>query len=106
MRIKSLTHINNGIPPKVQGQTIRSKIVLHLGKEEKEHGLKYTAFSRATRFGNVGYMMDMKYQDCQQRLDGILKWQLDCLKRGDLIKWLKKLPIVTEIISEMMLLNK
>ena len=54
MRIKSLTHINNGIPPKVQGQTIRSKIVFHLGKEEKEHGLKYTAFSRATRFGNVG----------------------------------------------------
>ena len=39
---------------KSQGQTIRSKIVLHLGKDEVEHGLTYTAFSRATRFSDVG----------------------------------------------------
>ena len=39
---------------KAQGQTIRTKIVLHLGKDEKEHGLTYTAFSRATRFRDVG----------------------------------------------------
>ena len=39
---------------KSQGQTIRSKVVLHLGKDEAEHGLTYTAFSRATRFSDVG----------------------------------------------------
>ena len=39
---------------KAQGQTIRTKIVLHLGKDEKEHGLTYTAFSRATPFSDVG----------------------------------------------------
>ena len=36
-----------------QGQTIRSKIVLHLGSKEKDHGLTYTAFSRATRFSDI-----------------------------------------------------
>ena len=39
---------------RVQGQTIRSKVVLHLGKTEKEHGLTYTGFSRATKFQNIG----------------------------------------------------
>ena len=39
---------------KAQGQTIRSKSVLYLGKLEKEHGLTYTAFSRATKFSDVG----------------------------------------------------
>ena len=39
---------------KSQGQTIKSKVVLHLGKREKEHGLTYTAFSRATKFSHVG----------------------------------------------------
>ena len=38
---------------KAQGQTIRTKIVLHLGKDEKEHGLTFTGFSRATRFSDV-----------------------------------------------------
>ena len=39
---------------KAQGQTIRTKIILHLGKDEEEHGLTYTAFSRVTRFSDVG----------------------------------------------------
>ena len=39
---------------KAQGQTIRTKFVLHSGKDKKEHGLTYTAFSRATRFSDVG----------------------------------------------------
>ncbi len=39
---------------KAQGQTIRGKVVVHLGKEEKEHGLTYTAFSRVTRFNDIG----------------------------------------------------
>ena len=39
---------------KAQGQTIKSKFVLHLGDKEKDHGLTYTAFSRATRFSDVG----------------------------------------------------
>ena len=43
-----------------QDQTIRTKIVLHLGKDEKEHGLTYTAFSRATRFSDVGIFDDFE----------------------------------------------
>ena len=39
---------------KVQGQTLMGKVVIHMGKTEKEHGLTYTAFSRATRLRNLG----------------------------------------------------
>ena len=39
---------------KAQGRTIKGKVVVHLGKEEKEHGLTYTAFSRVTRFSDIG----------------------------------------------------
>ena len=39
---------------KAQGQTIRGKVVVDLGKTEKEHGLSYTAFSRVTRFNDIG----------------------------------------------------
>ena len=39
---------------KAQGQTIRGKLVLHLGKKERAHGFTYTAFSRATVFQNIG----------------------------------------------------
>ena len=46
---------------KSQGQTIKTKIVLHLGKDEKEHGLTYTAFSRATRFSDVGIFDGCEY---------------------------------------------
>lgn len=27
---------------------------MHLGKDEKKHGLTYTAFSRVTRFSDIG----------------------------------------------------
>jgi ATP-dependent DNA helicase PIF1 len=39
---------------KAQGQTIHGKVVINLGPKEKEHGLAYVAFSRATRFSNIG----------------------------------------------------
>ena len=39
---------------KAQGQTIRGKVVVHLGKDEKKHGLTYTAFSRVKRFSDIG----------------------------------------------------
>lgn len=39
---------------KSQGQTIRNKVVVHLGDKEKEHGLTYTAFSRVTRSSDIG----------------------------------------------------
>ena len=29
-------------------------MVVHLGKDEKKHGLTYTAFSRVTRFSDIG----------------------------------------------------
>ena len=39
---------------KAQGQTIRSKIVLNLGRKEMDHGLTYVAISRATKIGSIG----------------------------------------------------
>ena len=39
---------------KAQGQTIRGKVILHLGDTEKDHGLSYVGFSRATTLRNVG----------------------------------------------------
>jgi ATP-dependent exoDNAse (exonuclease V) alpha subunit len=38
---------------KSQGQTFFGNVVLHLSEREKEHGLTYVAFSRATRFSNI-----------------------------------------------------
>ena len=39
---------------KAQGQTIRSKIILKLGSKEREHGLSYVGFSRATKLSDIG----------------------------------------------------
>ena len=39
---------------KAQGQTICSKIILKLGSKEREHGLSYVAFSRATKLSDIG----------------------------------------------------
>jgi ATP-dependent exoDNAse (exonuclease V) alpha subunit len=39
---------------KSQGMTIDHKLVLDLGKNEKEHGLTYVAFSRARRLRDIG----------------------------------------------------
>ena len=39
---------------KAQGQTIKGKVVMNLGKTERECGLSYVAFSRATRLRDVG----------------------------------------------------
>jgi hypothetical protein len=39
---------------KAQGQTIRGKFIVCLSTKEKEHGLTYTAFSRATVLTNIG----------------------------------------------------
>ena len=39
---------------KAQGQTIRNKIVLNLGNSEREHGLSYVGFSRATKLSDIG----------------------------------------------------
>ena len=39
---------------KAQGQTIRNKIILNLGTREKEHGLSYVGFSRATKLSDIG----------------------------------------------------
>ena len=39
---------------KAQGQTFTGKIVMDLSDREREHGLTYVAFSRATKFENIG----------------------------------------------------
>jgi hypothetical protein len=45
---------------KAQGQTITGKVVIKLGKSEREHGsMSYVAFSRATRLSNIGIIGGM-----------------------------------------------
>ena len=39
---------------KAQGQTIRDKVILDLGKQEMSLVLLYVVFSRATRLSNIG----------------------------------------------------
>ena len=39
---------------KAQGQTIYGKIIIDLGKNEKEHGLTYVAFSRVRKLEDIG----------------------------------------------------
>ena len=39
---------------KAQGQTIRGKVSISLGRGEKEHGLSYVAMSRVTKFSDIG----------------------------------------------------
>eukprot|EP00978_Attheya_sp_CCMP212_P015416 scaffold39815_cov35-Attheya_sp.AAC.1 len=44
---------------KYQGQTFLGKVALNLSDHEKEHGLTYVAFSRATRFSDIGLKDDI-----------------------------------------------
>jgi hypothetical protein len=39
---------------KAQGQTFKTPIVLNLGEKERDHGLTYVAFSRASRLSLIG----------------------------------------------------
>ena len=39
---------------KVQGMTIRGKIVAYLGKKEAEHGITYVMLSRVQKFSDIG----------------------------------------------------
>ena len=39
---------------KSQGMTIKGKVVIDIGKQEREHGISYVAFSRATTLDNIG----------------------------------------------------
>ena len=39
---------------KAQGRTIRGKVIIHLGRGEKEHVLSYVAMSRVTHFSDIG----------------------------------------------------
>ena len=41
---------------KSQGQTFFGKVVVSLGSTEREHGITYTAFSRVTKFSNLGIL--------------------------------------------------
>eukprot|EP00978_Attheya_sp_CCMP212_P024884 scaffold78991_cov48-Attheya_sp.AAC.2 len=46
---------------KAQGQTFLEQVVLNLGKNEKEHGLAYVAFSHAIRFANIGLVQGITF---------------------------------------------
>jgi len=47
---------------KAQGQTIRGKMVIDLTEKEKECGLTYVAFSRATLLKNIGIKGGMTFE--------------------------------------------
>ena len=53
---------------KVQGQTLRSKVVAHLGEVEKEHGLSYTVFSRVTKPSNLGLIGGLSRERLTQKI--------------------------------------
>ena len=54
---------------KAQGQTIRGKFVVCFSTKEKEHGLTYTAFSRATVLTNIGIIGSLT---CERLCEKIL----------------------------------
>ena len=47
---------------KAQGQTIKSKVVIDLGAKEVAAGLTYVAFSRVTRFSDIGLPNGISWQ--------------------------------------------
>ena len=47
---------------KAQGQTIKGKVVMNLSKSERECGLTYVAFSRATRLRDIGIVGCFSYE--------------------------------------------
>ena len=55
---------------KAQGQTIQSKVVVSLGKTEKEHGLSYTAFSRVTKPSDIGLLGGLPQNRLLQKIKG------------------------------------
>ena len=81
---------------KSQGQTIRSKIVLHLGNEETENGLTYTAVSRPTRFSDVGLFDGFEASRFLKKFLSIRKWVQDWWKKKDTMPWLKKQELFIE----------
>ena len=62
---------------KSQGMTIKSKIVVTLTDREKEHGLKYVALSRVTKFSDIGIYDRI----AKQRLCSAIKNQSKMRKR-------------------------
>ena len=58
---------------KAQGQSIRGKIVIHLGDKEMELGLSYVAFSRATRFSDIGIDGGITYERLTTKISGHAK---------------------------------
>ena len=52
---------------KAQGQTIKGKLVLDLSDKEKECGLTYVAFSRATRLRDIGIVGGLPMKDLPPR---------------------------------------
>jgi ATP-dependent exoDNAse (exonuclease V) alpha subunit len=62
---------------KAQGQTFRNKIIMNLSNKEKENGLTYTGFSRATKLSNIGIIGAISRQDLQSQEDETLTGRRD-----------------------------
>ena len=61
---------------KAQGQTIKSKIVLNLGRKEMDHGLTYVAFSRATKIGSIAIAGGITFERISSQLANMRKVQV------------------------------
>ena len=71
---------------KCQGQTFRGKVVVNLGTSEREHGLTYTAFSRVTRFSNLGILRGISKDRLCRKIKNLKKmgdciWEQEQLSR-------------------------
>ena len=59
---------------KVQGQTLKGKVVASLGTKEAEHGLTYTVFSRVTKASDLGIIGGFPKVRLITKVAKIQKW--------------------------------
>ena len=62
-------------PWKVQGQTIRSKVVGNLGTLERSDGLTYVIFSRVRRFDDIAIDGGMTWQRISTKISNRVSFQ-------------------------------
>ena len=79
---------------KAQGQTIRDKVILDLGKQEMSLGLSYVAFSRATRLSNIGIVGGIT----KERLTTVIQKKAGLKRRQDADKLLDKYAVSTKAL--------
>ena len=61
-------------------------MVIYLGPTEKEHGLAYVAFSRATRFSNIGIIGGLTEERLTKKISQQKKLQVRLIEDARLAK--------------------